>query len=307
MKPTAQRSGYLPWISARNNLIGMKTGILSFLVLLLAGVPYAPAQDSPACKKARLNLELLIGRLDHTCRVDSDCTGVYIRADSCKPAAELNKNALSLPTDIESLQAAVVNACRKELSQQAACSPIPYNAQCFESRCREKPFERVKASSNHPAYKYAYTKVTCSGNDWLVTKLYLTAKPQGCGIKGDLLEFDIIPETEHVEHPAGGGPPQLLIKTGLNGTTFFGPKRTRLAAAWQAKKTDAHFGDASRCSSPDFSTCITAVSGELVIDDSEKGSVRGHYELHFPDGSIETGTFTNPQNPCPNAKPELCG
>jgi hypothetical protein len=108
--------------------------------------------------------------------------------------------------------------------------------------------------------------VECTGNDWFATRLYLTTKPQGCGgIKGDLLEFSIIPETEHVEHPVGGGPPQLLIKTGLNGTTFFGPKRTRLAAAWQAKRWDAHFGDASRCSPPDFSTCITAVSGELVM------------------------------------------
>src|SRR5579862_4017994 len=123
----------------------MKTGVLCLLVLLLARTPYAPAQDSPACRKARLNLELFIGRLDHTCRVDSDCTGVYIRADSCKPATGLNKNALSLPTDIESLQGAVVDACRKELSQQTACSPIPYNAQCFESRCREKPVERAKA------------------------------------------------------------------------------------------------------------------------------------------------------------------
>src|ERR1700744_1251694 len=105
----------------------MKKGFLCLLVFLTAGVPCARAQDSPACRKARFNLELLISRLDHTCQVDSDCTGVYIRADSCKPAAELNKNALSLPTGIESLQAAVVDACRKELSQQRACSPIPYN------------------------------------------------------------------------------------------------------------------------------------------------------------------------------------
>jgi hypothetical protein len=250
----------------------------------------------------------LIRHLDHTCSADSDCTGVYIRADSCKAAAILNKDALAHPTDLENLQVAVVDACRKELSQKAACSPIPYNAQCSESRCRAKPFEITKATSSHPAYEYAYEKVTCTASDWFVTKLYLTAKPQGCGgIQGDLLEFDIIPETEQVEHPAGGGPPQLLIKTGLNGTTFFGPKKTRLAAAWEAKKWDAHFGDAGRCSPPDFSTCVTALSGELVIDESNKGNVRGHYELHFPDGSTETGTFTNPQDPCPSAKPELCG
>ena len=163
MKPTVQSSGYLPQITARNNLIGMRTGVLSFLVFLMAGVPYAPAQDSPACRKARLNLELLIGRLDHTCRADSDCTGVYVRADSCKPAAMLNKNALSRPTDIESLQAAVVDACRKEPSQQAACSPTPYSVQCFESRCREKPFEIAKASSSHPAYEQPYTKVDMHG------------------------------------------------------------------------------------------------------------------------------------------------
>ena len=285
----------------------MRTSVLCLFTLLIAGSPTSPAQDN-SCLKARTNLELFIGRLDRTCRVDSDCTGAYIRADSCKSAAILNKRALSQTANIEKVQVAVLESCKKELSQQPVCSPIPYTAECFEAKCRERRPDNSKASSVHEPYTYVYQDVRCTGNDWIVTKLYLTARPQGCGvIKGELLEFNIIPETEHVEHPAGGGPPELLIKVDLNGTIFFGPKKTRLDAAAQAKKWDAHFGDAYRCSPPNFSTCVAATSGQLVIDNATKGDVRGHYELHFPDGSMETGTFTNPQPPCDKRPVQVCG
>src|SRR5258708_23248868 len=82
---------------------------------------------TPACEKAQADLEQFLNSLERSCHVDADCTGQYLRADACKPAVVISREALGPQQErkLLPLQKQVRESCGKEWSSRPACSSIP--------------------------------------------------------------------------------------------------------------------------------------------------------------------------------------
>lgn len=252
------------------------SNLFLWIFLLAAGGQAA----RPACEKAQAGLERFLDRLDRSCKADVDCTGQYLRADACKPAVVVNRNALDPDREqkLLALQKQVRESCGKEWSARPACSPIPFSAQCVSNRCidRAEAVNVPKQGAESGPYAYALATRSCAPWDGAAFAITLTQSKQSCDRK------------------ARSGPYlSLVIYQNIDalkpGTIVLGVRT----------------GQAARCEdSPKGPSCRSAQSGRITVDHvGPKGEVSGSYELQFPNAPPEKGSFKTEL--CP--EPALCG
>src|SRR5437763_15517073 len=106
----------------------------TILLFTLATTAFA----ADACQSAKRDLENYRDTLPRSCSTDFDCTGRYLRVDSCAVPVVVSRDAKV--TDMQAflkLQKSVRNSCAAEFASGPACSPVPYKAKCVQNKCRD--------------------------------------------------------------------------------------------------------------------------------------------------------------------------
>jgi hypothetical protein len=237
---------------------------LTLGVAALLGSVTLRAADS--CSLAKAKLEEYLIQLPHACRESTDCDGYYFRADACSAAVVLAKPGVTKSSEprLLMLQGQAREACAAEYSKRAVCSPIPYRAMCRNSSCVDDVAAAAaatpppQAASHH--FPHATIVHTCAPWDGPALAVLLS-NTAGCA-------------------PATTPYVQISLWRDL-------PPKAGKTFSFDIRNSN---GQASRCRKPN--QCEPASSGSVAFDIVDEGkSAKGHYELHFKDGSIESGSF----------------
>ena len=225
----------------------------------------SPLFAQETCEKSQADLDLYLRSLPKVCRQDSDCSGQYLRVDTCKPAVVFNQSAMTTIRQkrLETLQNATRFACTSEWQKHPACSAIPFQASCFEGQCTDISIKGTLATTPKATWDSlpnALVMGQCAPWDGPAIALYFTPTHQTCGkIAFPYVAIQIYAELDH-----------------LSG-------RTIKLDGWK-------IGQAHRCASE--GQCEAATSGEITFDAYDSnGPVTGHYEVKFRDGDVVRGTF----------------
>jgi len=182
--------------------------------------------------------------------------------DSCSLAkAKLEEPRLLM------LQGNVRQACAAEFSERAACSPVPYRSVCRQARCVDAVSAPDAAALALPPlptaarrFPYATIAHTCAPWDGPALAVVLSSAAGCASVPGPFIRISLW----HELPPTAGK--TISFATGNSN------------------------GQASRCLKPN--ACEAATSGSVVFDVVDEGkNAYGRYELHFKDGSIESGSF----------------
>src|SRR6476646_10760353 len=131
------------------------------LLLLLTATTFA----GDTCSSAKKDLGDFLDTLPTACSADSDCTGRYLRVDSC--AAPVIVSRTAKVTDMQSflrLQKSVRTACAAEFQSSPACSPVPYKAKCVQNKCRDTIRESIALLPQGP-YRFGTINHSCGPAD----------------------------------------------------------------------------------------------------------------------------------------------
>jgi len=249
------------------------------LCLLLSAAPAPAAQkqpnqqnkeDPPSCESARADLEKYLDTFPRSCRRSSDCEGYYYRADACLPAIVVRKHKLTGKREQRLLarQQSVGEACTLKWRMKPACSPIPFRAVCRRRACVDalggappaEPASRPRAALPFAAFSFATIRHACGPTDGPALQLTLTK----------------------VEHP-GKDDARLFL------TLYRDLPEPPLTQARSFELAHMKDGDAVRCPRP--GACESALRGRVVLEKFDGTGAEGSYELHFKDGSTESGRF----------------
>ena len=229
---------------------------MRFLLLLLLT---ASAFAADSCRSAKNDLEDYLGTLPRSCSTDFDCTGRYMRVDSCAPPVVVNRSAKV--TDMQAflrLQKSVRAACATEFASSPACSPVPYKAKCVQNKCKDVIRESIAALPRGP-YRYGTINHSCGPADGPAIAISLTQTSDAK--KGPWLNIYI---NDHLPELPVTSPRTYDLKIG----------------------SDA---GSSRCISN--SDCTRADAGTMTLDHLDGTGGSGHYSMHFTDGTTEEGHF----------------
>jgi hypothetical protein len=224
------------------------------IVLLLATSAFA----ADRCQSAKKDLETFLDTLPRNCTQDFDCTGRYLRVDSCAPPVVVSRDAKV--TDMQAflkLQKAVRSACAAEFASSPACSPIPYKEKCVQNKCRDTIREDIAALPKGP-YSHGTINHSCGPADGPALAITLT---QGKDSKAPWI--------------------YLSINENLLELPITSPKTYDLDLRSQAL--------AGRC--VNAGDCAAATSGSFTIEHLERSGGTGHYKLHFRDDTTKEGDF----------------
>jgi hypothetical protein len=226
------------------------------LLILLTIATAAFAADT--CESAKHDLDTYLDTLPRACSADSDCTGRYMRADSCAAPVVVNRSAKV--TDMQAflkLRNGVRRACATEFASSPACSPIPFRATCRQNKCVDTLHERIAALPRGP-YSHGTINNSCGPADGPALAMTLTQTKDSkaswiyLSINGNLPQ---IPITSHKTYDLEPGSEVM----------------------------------AGRCVA--VGDCDAATSGSFTIDHLDRSTGTGHYKLHFRDGTMEEGDF----------------
>ena len=227
----------------------------TILIMLLATTAFA----GDTCSSAKKDLEDYLDTLPRSCSTDFDCTGRYLRVDSCAAPVVVSRDAkVSDMQAFLKLQKAVRAACGAEFQSSPACSPVPYKAKCVQNKCRDTIRESIAALPKGP-YRFGTINHSCGPADGPALAISLTQTNDAK--KGPWLNIYI---HDHL--------PELPVTS--------------------AKTYDLKLGadaGSSRCISN--SDCARADSGSVTLDHLDGNGGSGHYSMHFTDGTTEEGSF----------------
>ena len=227
------------------------------VIMLLLFATTAFAADT--CQSAKQDLENYLDTLPRACSTDFDCTGRYLRVDSCAEPIIVSRDAkVSDMQAFLKLQKAVRAACASQFQSNPACSPVPYKAKCVQNKCRDTLREFVAALPKGP-YRFGTVNHSCGPADGPALAISLTQN--GDAKKGPWLNIYI---NDHL--------PELPVRS---------PKSYDLKIGSDA--------GSSRCISN--SDCVRADSGSFTLDRLDGTGGTGRYSMHFTDGTSEEGKF----------------
>src|SRR3954468_19959790 len=224
-------------------------------ILLLTLATSAFAADS--CESAKHDFESYLDTLPRACSVDFDCTGRYMRVDSCAAPVVVNRSAKV--TDMQAflkLRKAVQSACAAEFAVSPACSPVPYKAKCVQNKCRDTLRESIAALPKGP-YSHGTINHSCGPADGPALAMTLTQTKDAktpwiyISLNADLPDFPV-----------------------SNKTFALGSRYDVIAG---------------RCISN--SDCTRADEGSVTLEHLDGNGGSGHYKFHLPDGTTEEGDF----------------
>src|SRR5437868_12267237 len=121
--------------------------MLGLILLLLATTAFA----GDTCSSAKKDLDTFLSTLPTSCTTDADCTGRYMRAESCDSPVVVNHSAKV--NDMQAflrLRKAVRSSCASEFASSPACSAIPFKAECRQNKCVDTLPERIAALPKGP-------------------------------------------------------------------------------------------------------------------------------------------------------------
>ena len=223
------------------------------IVLLLATTAFA----GDTCSSAKKDLDTFLSTLPTSCTTDADCTGRYMRADSCDSPFVVNRSAKV--TDMQTflkLRKAARAACATEFPPDPVCSPIPFRAECRQNKCVDTLNERIAALPKGP-YSLGTINHSCGPADGPALAMTLT---QTKASKTPWIYISINAEL-----------PELPVS---NRTYSIGSRYDVLAGRCVAT------GD-----------CSPADEGSVTLQHLDGNGGSGHYKFHLRDGTTEEGDF----------------
>jgi hypothetical protein len=217
----------------------------------------ATALAADACQSAKHELENYLDTLPRSCSQDFDCTGRYLRVDSCAAPVVVSRGAKV--TDRQAflkLQKSVRSACAAEFQSSPACLPIPYKAKCVQNTCKDTLRESIATLPKGP-YRYGSINHSCGPADGPALAMTLTQTKDS--------------KTPWIYISLNGDLPQLPVS---HKTYALGSREQVLAG---------------RCVSA--GDCTYADSGSVTLRHLDGTGGSGHYQLHLHDGTTEEGDF----------------
>ena len=254
--------------------LNWKPALFTLAVVFSTSVVVLPAGAAPAeaCIKSQVALAAFLMQQPNQCSVNADCDGYYITADACAQAVVLPKPGISAAKQPQllKLQNAVRAECGELWAHRPACTPIPFEARCFQSQCVDwrtmhfAPAPSGVAPNTEPAlkqkYSYAVVRPDCAPWDGPAITIYLTTKRSAREITAPLLKISLWRNL----------PPPLNQPISLN--------------------SSSQLGVATRCLRLEH--CEAALSGTITLTSyTARGGAAGSYELKFKNGEEERGSF----------------